>query len=415
MTKYRWRVIALLFFATTINYIDRQVIGILKPYISEDLGWTETDYGYIVTAFQVAYAIGLVITGGFLDRVGTRIGYSIAIVFWSISGMAHAAASGLWSFAAARFGLGIGESANFPAAIKVVAEWFPKKDRALATGWFNSGSSVGAIVAPLIVWGSFERFGWQGAFIITGALGLIWLIFWRISYHVPEKHPKISREELNYIRSGEGEQQEKVPWIRILPHRQTIAIILSRFVTDWVWWFFLFWTPDFLNKQYGIDIREVVLPLIVIYTFASFGGIAGGWISSRLIKTGRSVDYARKTAILICACFVVPVIFAARVPELWMAVLLISMAAASHQGWASNIFTVVSDIYPRNAVASMVGLSGFGGAVGGALAASFVGLMLEVTGSYMVIFAIAGTSYLMAWLILKLMIPRIEPITIPMK
>ena len=410
ITKYRWRIVALLFFATTINYIDRQVIGILKPYIAEDLGWTEAGYGYIVAAFQVAYAIGLVVTGGFLDRLGTRLGYSIAIILWSIAGITHAAARGVWSFAAARFGLGLGESANFPAAVKAIAEWFPKKERALATGWFNSGSSIGAILAPLIVWGSYARFGWQGAFIITGALGFIWLIFWRISYQVPEKHIRVSREEVDYIRSGEEEQQNKVPWISILTHRQTIAIVLSRFVTDWVWWFYLFWTPDFLNKQYGINIRELVLPLIVIYTAASFGGIAGGWLSSWFIRSGKSIDYARKNAILICAIFVVPVMFAAKVPGLWPAVALISMAAAAHQGWASNIFTVVSDIYPRGAVASMTGLSGFGGAVGGALAASFVGFLLDLTGSYMLIFGIAGTAYLLAWLILKLMIPRIEPL-----
>jgi ACS family hexuronate transporter-like MFS transporter len=410
ITKYRWRIVALLFFATTINYVDRQVIGILKPYIADDLGWTETGYGYIVAAFQVAYAVGLVVTGGFLDRVGTRLGYSVAIVLWSIAGMAHAAARGVWSFAAARFGLGLGESANFPAAVKATAEWFPKKDRALATGWFNSGASIGAVLAPVIVWGSYARFGWQGAFIITGALGFIWLIFWRISYQLPEKHSKVSPEELKYIRSDEEEQHDKVAWKSILPHRQTIAIVLSRFVTDWVWWFYLFWTPDFLNKQYGINIRELVLPLIAIYGAASFGGIAGGWLSSNFIRRGKSIDYARKTSILICALCVVPVMFTARVPNLWLAVMLISMAAASHQGWASNIFTVVSDIYPRGAVASMVGLSGFGGAIGGALAASFVGFVLDLTGSYMLIFGIAGTAYLLAWGILKLMIRRIEPI-----
>lgn len=412
ITSYRWRVVALLFFATTINYIDRQVIGILKPYIEGELGWTETDYGTIVAAFQAAYAIGLVMTGAFLDRLGTRLGYSIAITLWSIAAMAHAAARGAFSFAAARFGLGLGESANFPAAVKATAEWFPKKDRALATGWFNTGSSLGAVLVPLIVWGSFMHFGWKGAFIITGALGFIWLIFWSLFYRVPEKHPRISRAELDYIRSGEPGVADKVPWSRIVPHRPTIAILLSRFVTDWVWWFWLFWAPDFLNKQYGIDIRELVLPLIVIYASASLGGIAGGWLSSRFIRSGRSVDYARKNAILVCAVFVLPVIFASRGSNLWLAVVLISMAAAAHQGWASNIFTVVSDIYPRSSVASMTGLAGFGGAVGGALAASFVGFLLEFTGSYMLIFTLAGSSYLLAWLILKLMIPKIEPMSL---
>jgi len=411
---YRWRIVALLFFATTINYIDRQVIGILKPYISEDLGWSETDYGYIVTAFQIAYAIGLITTGRFLDKFGTRIGYLWAIVVWSVAAMAHAAARGVISFASARFALGLGESANFPAAIKCVAEWFPKKERAFATGLFNSGSTVGAIIAPVIVSGISIALGWQWAFIITGSLGFIWIIFWLAYYNVPEKHPKLSKEELQFIIQDkvEGETEKNIKWIDLFRYRQTIAICSTRFISDWVWWFFLFWIPDFLSKTHGINLREVVLPLIIIYAISSIGGIGGGWISSKFIKMGKSINFARKTTILICALIVLPVMLVSQISNLWIAVILISLAAAGHQGWAANIFTIVSDIYPKKAVGSMTGLSGFAGAVGGALSASFVGLILESTASYFLIFLVASSVYLINWLIIKTVIRDIKPIDI---
>jgi len=413
--NYRWRIVVLLFFATTINYIDRQVIGILKPFIADDLGWTEADYGYIVTAFQVAYAIGLISMGRFLDKFGTRTGYLWAIIVWSIAGMMHAAARGVISFAAARFALGIGESANFPAAVKSTAEWFPKKERAFATGLFNSGSTVGAITAPIIVSAVTLAFGWQLAFIITGGLGFIWVIFWLAYYHVPEKHPKISKEEVEYITqddefSGAG---IKLKWIDLFRYKQTLAICSTRFISDWVWWFFLFWIPDFLNKVHGINIKEVVLPLVVIYAVSSIGGIGGGWISSKFIQMGKSIDFARKTTILICALIILPVMLVSQIQNLWMAVALISLAAAGHQGWAANIFTIVSDIYPKNAVGSMTGLSGFTGAVGGALSATFVGLLLDTTGSYFLIFLIAALVYLANWMILKFSIREIKSIEIP--
>jgi ACS family hexuronate transporter-like MFS transporter len=412
--NYRWRILALLFFATTINYIDRQVIGILKPYIASDLGWGEADYGYIVTSFQIAYALGLITTGRFLDKIGTRIGYLWAIVIWSIAGMAHAAARGVGSFAAARFALGIGESANFPAAVKSVAEWFPKKERAFATGLFNSGSTVGAIIAPIIVSGITLAMGWQWAFIITGALGFIWIIFWLAWYQPPEKHPKISADELQYInRDVDGtESATPMSWLALFRYKQTFAICATRFISDWVWWFFLFWIPDFLSKTHGINMKEVVLPLIVIYSVSSVGGIAGGWISSKFIRMGKSIDFARKTTILICAVLILPVMLVSQAHNLWVAVGLISLAAAGHQGWASNIFTIVSDIYPKNAVGSMTGLSGFAGAVGGALSATFVGLLLQTTGSYFFIFLVAASVYMINWLILKLSIKQIVPITI---
>jgi len=410
--KYRWRILVLLFFATTINYIDRQIIGILKPFIAADLGWSEADYGYIVTAFQVAYAIGLITTGRILDKFGTRMGYLWSIIIWSIAGMAHAAARGVIGFSVARFALGLGESANFPAAVKAVSEWFPKKERAFAAGLFNSGSTVGAIVAPIIVTGITVTFGWQWAFIITGGLGFIWVIFWLAYYQVPEKHPKLSPEEYQYITQDKDELSSVngIKWGQLFKFKQTYAICLTRFISDWVWWFFLFWIPDFLSKIHEINIREVVLPLVLIYTISSIGGIGGGWLSSRFIQMGKSIDYARKTTILICALTILPVMLVSQLQSLWFATILIALAAAGHQGWASNIFTIVSDIYPRNAVGSMMGLSGFAGAVGGVLSASFIGLLLQNKGSYFLIFLFASSVYLVNWMILKLFIKEIKPI-----
>ncbi|MBN1133055.1 MAG: MFS transporter [Bacteroidales bacterium] len=407
----RWRILVLIFFATTINYVDRQVIGLLKPFIAEDLGWSEAAYGYIVSAFQAAYAIGLLISGSLLDRFGTRLGYTIAIFIWSLAGMVHAAARSALSFGIARFFLGLGESANFPAAVKSVAEWFPKKERALATGWFNSGSNVGAIAAPVIVSAITLAYGWQWAFIITGSLGFIWILFWLLFYKLPEKHRKISHAEYEFIRSdNEPETAQALKWKELFLHRETIAICLGRFVTDWVWWFYLFWTPDFLNNRFGIDIKLMVLPLIVIYSVSGAGGIFGGWLSSLFLKRGKSIDYSRKVTIFICACMVFPVVAVSGIDNIWIVTAIIALAAAGHAGWASNIFTIVSDIFPRNAVATVVGMSGFAGAIGGALAASFVGLLLQFTASYFLVFLIAGSMYFLAWLILKLMIPRIRPV-----
>jgi ACS family hexuronate transporter-like MFS transporter len=411
--NYRWRILVLIFFATTINYIDRQVIGMLKPYIAQDLGWTEAGYGYIVTAFQAAYAMGLLLAGRLLDKFGTKAGYSFAIIIWSIAGMAHAAARSVFSFGMARFFLGLGESANFPAAIKSVAEWFPKKERALATGLFNSGSSIGAITAPIIVTSITLSYGWQWAFIITGAFGFIWIIFWLLFYKIPSSHAKLSSEEYRYIHSDQDEVNEKpMRWKDIIGYRQTVAICLSRFVTDWVWWFFLFWGPAFLNKSFGINLKESVLPLIIIYSVSGLGGISMGWLSSHLIKSGKSIDYSRKTAILVCAIIVLPILAAPQINNLWIVTGLISLAAAAHMGWASNIFTVVSDIFPKKAVATVTGLSGFAGAVGGTIASPVVGLVLESTNSYFLILSVAGFSYLTAWLILKIMIRKIEPVSI---
>lgn len=412
-THFRWTIVALLFFATTINYIDRQVIGLLKPFIQDDLHWDEADYGNIVAAFQFAYAIGMLVSGRLLDKFGTRIGYSLSILVWSIAASLHAMMRTVFGFGAARALLGLGEAGNFPAAVKTIAEWFPKRDRAFATGIFNSGSTIGAIVAPIIVAAITLRFGWKWAFLVTGSLGFIWLIFWWIMYRKPSDNKHVNALELDYINSGEEQMEETtkpMSWGRLLGYKQTWAICLSRLVTDWVWWFFLFWMPDYLNKTQQMDIKGTVLPIIVIYTMASFGGILGGWLSSGFIKAGRSVDFARKTTILICALMVLPLMFLSQLTSLWPVVLLIGMAAAAHQGWASNIYTVVSDIYPKNAVGTVIGMSGFGGAVFGAFSASFVGFILQVTGSYTSIFVLASCTYLIAWLILKLFIKRIEPI-----
>ncbi len=410
---YRWRICGLLFFATTINYIDRQVIGLLAPQLQEIFSWSEKDYGYIIMAFQIAYALGLLATGRFLDKFGVRIGYSLAIGVWSIAAGAHALASSVITFAAARFGLALGESANFPAAIKTVSEWFPKKERAFATGMFNSGSTIGAILAPLLIPWLAMHWGWQWAFIITGGLGIIWLFFWLPFYKPPREMKGISRAELDYIESDrEPEVKVSIPWARLLTYRQTIGICLSRFVTDPIWWFFLYWLPKYLSAEHGVDLQAMAAPLIIIYAVSSVGGIGGGWLSSHFMKIGKSVDYARKTSILIVALMVVPIFFLSYFSSLWVAVALISLATAAHQGWASNIFTVVSDIYPKNAVGSVTGLAGFAGAMGGIVFSPLVGFILDATHSYYLVFAIASCAYLLAWLFLKIFIPKIEPLHI---
>ena len=412
-TNVRWIVVGLLFFATTINYIDRQVIGLLKPYIQDDLHWSETDYGYIVTAFQIAYAIGMLACGRLLDKVGSKLGYSIAIIVWSLGAVLHAAVRSVMGFGVARAVLGLGEAGNFPAAVKTIAEWFPKKDRAYATGLFNSGSTIGAIIAPIIVVGITLQWGWRWAFIITGLLGFIWVIAWWLIYKSPHENPKVNAAELAYIQSDEEKEDEeaeqaqenKVTWKRLFQFKQTYAIVFSRFVTDWVWWFFLFWTPDFLNKTHGVDLKATVLPLIIIYFMSSIGGIYGGAVSSRFIKAGKSIDFARKTTILIFALLVLPLNAVPYIHNIWIVVLIIGLATSTHQAWASNIFTIVSDVYPKHVVASMTGISSVGGAIGGALASSFVGFILEWTGSYATIFMIASCMYLLAWLTLKLFVP----------
>jgi ACS family hexuronate transporter-like MFS transporter len=411
--RYRWRIVVLLFFATTINYIDRQVLGILAPELQKLFGWDEADYGYIIMAFQAAYAIGLLATGTLLDKIGTRLGFIISITLMSVAGMFHAAFSSAMAFAVARFGLGIGASANFPAAIKSIAEWFPKKERALATGIFNTGSNLGAILTPLIIPVIAITLGWQWAFILAGALGFVWLIFWTLTYKKPELNAKLSDAERAYILQDEKEPDtQKLPWKSIISYKQTWGICLSRFLTDPIWWFFLYWLPKYLNSNYNIDITHIGLPLIVIYVISMGGSVFGGWMSSSLIKKGKNPLAARKQTILLMALLVVPIFFTSFISNVWLAVLLISMATFAHQGYAANIFTIVSDIYPKNAVGSVTGLAGFSGAIGGVLFSGSVGLILQYTGSYYLVFAIASVAYLLCWLSLYLLVPNCQKISI---
>jgi ACS family hexuronate transporter-like MFS transporter len=424
----RWGVCALLFFAATVNYIDRQVIGILKPTLQAQFGWSEIDYADIVFAFQFAYAIGLLLAGRVMDRIGTRLGFSLAIIIWSVAAMAHAeavtfgpAVAGLLGmfglvyapsvagFIAARFALGLGEAGNFPAAIKTVAEWFPKRERALATGIFNGGTNIGAVVTPLVVPWITLTYGWYWAFVVTGAIGFLWVIAWWLFYETPERHPKLGRAELELIKSDPPESTTRTPWLQLLPHRQTWAFAIAKFMTDPIWWLYLFWVPDFLNRNHGVNLASVGLPLIIIYLVADVGSIGGGWLSSSLIKRGWTVNAARKTAMLVAALSVVPMIFAAEATNMWVAVALISLAASAHQAWSCNVFTLASDMFPRQAVGSVVGLGGMAGAVGGMLIAKLTGALLEWTGSYVPVFLIAGSAYLVALAIVHVLVPRLEP------
>ena len=405
----RWFICALLFFATTINYMDRQVLGILAPFLQKTIGWNEIQYGNIVFAFQAAYALGLLLVGRVIDRIGTRLGYALAIGIWSLSAMGHALANSVLGFGIARTMLGLGESGNFPAAIKTVAEWFPKKERALATGVFNSGANIGAIVAPLTVPWVATHWGWRWAFVFTGAFSATWLVTWLIIYRRPQEHPRLSPSELRYIQSDPAESAIKIPWIDLLPHRQTWAFVIGKFMTDPIWWFYLFWLPKYLNATHGLTLTKLGPPLVAVYISSDIGSVAGGWLSSSLIKRGWNVNRARKTAMLICAVCVLPVLFVSHVNQLWGVVGIIGLATAAHQGWSCNIFTLPSDMFPRRAVASLVGIGGFGGAVGGMLLSWFTGHYLERTHSYAVLFLIAGSAYFLALLIIQLLVPRMEP------
>jgi len=404
----RWYICALLFFAATINYLDRQVIGILKPTLQEEFGWTEIDYSNIVFWFQTAYAVGLLLVGRVMDWLGTRKGFSWAVVVWSIAAAGHALAKSVFGFSVARFALGIGESGNFPASIKTVAEWFPKKERALATGIFNAGTNVGVMVAAWMVPWLTINFGWKWAFIVTGLIGFLWLVAWLIVYRKPEDHPKLSSEELAHIQSDPPDREVRIPWASLFPHRQTWAFAIGKFMTDPIWWVYLFWLPDLLKRNYNIDLKSVGLPLIIVYLIADVGSVGGGWLSSALIKKGWSINKARKVTMLICALCVTPIVFAANASNVWVAVLLVGLAAAAHQGWSANIFTTASDMFPRRAVGSVVGIGGMAGAIGGMLISKVVGYVLEWTGSYVIVFIIAASAYLIALLVIHLLAPDLE-------
>ena len=405
----RWTICALLFFATTKNYIDRQVFSILAPDLQRAIGWNEIQYGYIVTAFQGAYALGLIIVGRLMDRFDMRKGFSLVMTVWNLAAMAHALVFSALGFGFARLALGLGESGNFPASIKAVAEWFPKKERALATGIFNAGANIGAIIAPLTVPWIAIHWGWRWAFILTGVLGFIWVALWLIFYRKPEEHPRISQAELDYIQSDPPEPTTHIGWAHLLPLRQTWAFTIAKFMTDPIWWFYLFWMPKFLNSKFGLTLDKIGLPLVAIYVASDLGSIGGGWISSVLIKRGWSVNAGRKTAMLICAISVVPVMLASQT-SMWVSVALVGLAAAGHQGWSANLFTLTSDMFPRRAVASVVGIGGTGGSIGGMLIATLAGFFLQATGSYITLFIVCGSAYLTALAIVQLLVPTLEPI-----
>ena len=409
---YRWVICGLLFFATTINYVDRQVLGILSKDLQHALGWNELQYGNIVAAFNAAYALGLLVAGRLMDRFGTRIGYSLALGIWSLAAMAHALAGSAIGFGVARAALGVGEAGNFPAAIKTIAEWFPRKERALATGIFNGGSNIGAIVAPLTVPWIALNYGWQWAFILTGAIGLVWLAFWIPIYARPEVHPRVTKAELAHIQSDPADPvAARIPWVRLIPYRQTSAFAIGKCLTDPIWWFYLYWIPPFLRQNHGLDLSTIGPPLIAIYIIADVGSIGGGWLSSFFLKQGWTINRARKTAMLVCAVLVTPIVFVSQVKSLWLAVGLVGLAAAAHQGWSANIFTLASDMFPRRAVGSVVGIGGMAGAFSGATMAVIVGYILQVTGgNYRIPFYMAGAAYLSALLVIHLLVPRVEPI-----
>ena len=435
---YRWIICLLLFFATTINYVDRSVLSVLEPELKKIIHWTPAQFGYVNAAFTLAYAIGFLFAGWMMDRIGVRWGYAISLVLWSLAAASHCFASTIWGFAIARFALGLGESGNFPAAIKTVAEWFPRKERAFATGLFNSGSNIGAIIAPLIVPAILVWKGWSASFIATGLIGIVWVFFWLPLYRPPRQHPRLSPQELAYIESDPADPPQRVPWAKLLPFRQTWAFAAGKFLTDSVWWFYVFWLGKFMNEQFKVDIKGIGPPMITVFLLADVGSIAGGWLSSRLLAGGWSANAARKTVMLICAVCVVPVAMAPLVKNPWTAVLLIGLASAAHQGFSANLFTFTSDMFPRHAVGSVVGIGGFAGAMGGFFTQMLAGNVMKLSddlfgaksaatqigaevvekhsgGSYIAVFALAAVSYLLALFIIHMLVPRLEPVQLSEK
>jgi ACS family hexuronate transporter-like MFS transporter len=410
-SNLRWHVCAMLFFATVVNYIDRQVLGTLAPELQTKIGWTESEYSNIVIAFQLAYAIMFLVWGGVLDRIGVKLGFAIAIVIWSFAGMAHAFAATAVGFSIARFMLGIGEAANFPASLKTVAEWFPRKERALATGIFNAGTNVGAIIAPAAALYLSAKFGWQSAFLFTGAVGLLWLIWWWGFYQKPEDHPRLSAEEFKHIREGEAEEVgESTPWLPLLKYRQLWAFAFGKMLTDPVWWFYLFWMAKFLDKNYGVKGTALIPFLTTVYLIADIGSVGGGWISSWLIKRGWSVNWARKTTMGFFAAIMPLVIVAYYAKSPWTAAILVGIAAGAHQGWSANLFTLTADMFPRKAVGSVVGIGSCVGALGGIMLPLYAGKVLDKNPSYYLpMFLIAGGAYLVAWVVIHLFVPKLEP------
>ncbi|MFP9114559.1 MFS transporter [Flavobacterium sp. RHBU_3] len=449
--RYRWTICSLLFVATTINYLDRQVLSLLAPDLSDKFGWSESDYADITAVFQFIYALSMLFAGRFIDKLGTKWGYAIAIVVWSLGAILHAqsvpvgealspllqgigivAAPSIIGFMVSRAVLGFGEAGNFPAAIKATAEYFPKKERALATGIFNSGANIGAILAPISVPIIAEVWGWEWAFKIVGIAGFIWLIFWFLFYEKPEKQKRLSASEYEYINSDVEDKplesiepkheaaEAKVAWSRLFGYRQTWAFFLGKFLTDGVWWFFLFWLPKYLAAQYNMESKDMQLPLAVLYTMTMFGSIGGGWFPKYFIKKGYSAYDGRMRAMLIIALFPLIVLLAQPLggSSYWMPVLLIGIGASAHQAWSANIFTTVSDMFPKKAVGSVVGIGGMAGGIGGVIVTKVGGALFDhykalghIETGYTIMFSFCAVAYIVAWFVMKTLVPKYKPIT----
>jgi ACS family hexuronate transporter-like MFS transporter len=409
VSGFRWYICCLLFFATVIAYVDRGVIAYLEKFLETTIGWNSIQYGYMTAGFQAAYAIGLVCAGRFTDVFGTRRGFAFAITLWSFAAMLPAAAHTAFGFGVALFILGLGEAANFPACIKTVAEWFPKRERALATGLFNSGSNVGTIVVPLIVPFLTYTFGWRAAFIVTGSFGIVWLALWLWLYAKPEQHRWLAPQELALIQSDPPETITSVPWRRLIPKRETWAFSLGKFLTDPIWWFYLFWLPRYLQGTFHLNLTQSEAPVVAVYVISIAGSVGGGWIPATLLKRGHTANFARKMALLICAVAVVPVVLAPFLHHLWLVVGVVGLAAAAHQGWSANIFTLPSDTFPKAAVASVVGIGGMVGAIGGVLMQIATGYVVRLTHSYLPLFIVACSAYLLALLVIQLLSPHLAP------
>jgi len=413
MTRYRWVVVGLLFFAVAVNYIDRAVLGVLKPLLDKELGWSQIDYGWMVTAFQACYAAGYLFGGRLIDRIGIRVGLLLTVTLWSVAAIAHAGARSVVSFSVARSCLGLTEGGCFPAAIKAVAEWFPKEQRAFATGLFNAGSNVGAVTCPAIVPWIAAHWGWQGAFIVTGAMGFVWVAVWVWLYRDPDRNPRVSEAELAYIRKDPVEPPARIPWQELVRHRQTWAFMIGMMASAPVWWFYIFWIPDFLSKQFALNLTQSSVPLMTIFLVAGIGGISGGWLSSALMRRGWSVNAARKTALLVCSLCVLPVFLTPMLPTVWPAVALVALAAAAHCGYAANLYTLVSDTVPREAVSSVVGIGGMAGSLAGMFFAQVVSRILDFThNNYLVPFGLCATLYLVALGLIHMLLPRLEPMRV---
>lgn len=417
--RYRWLICALLFFATTINYIDRQILSLIKLDLDQELGWTNAQFGAVNSAFQGAYAIGLLTFGYLVDRFGTKVGYAVSIAAWSLAAMGHAAVGSVGGFFQARIALGLGEGGNFPSAIKAVGLWFPRKERAFATALFNSGTNVGAIAAPAVIPLIASAWGWRAAFVAAGIVGLLWLAFWIPIYEIPERSKRLHADELAYIQSDRDVvNTTKMSWGSLLKYRQTWAFVAAKFLTDPVWWFFLIWLPDYFNKTRGLDIKHSWVHLVTIYSIVTALGITGGWLPGYLVRRGYAPSRARKTSMLIFAFGVLPILGVTHVSD-WSAVVLIGLAGSAHQAWSANLFTSVSDVFPNKAVASVVGIGGMAGSLGGMLFPLYSGILIDefqkkgnVTTAYTILFAICGSAYLIAFALNHLLAPRFEPLKI---